>query len=140
LIVVDASLALAWCFRDEQTPAAVALLSRVTADGMVVPALWHLELANVLQMAVRRKRITREQRDASMEDLQSLPIFVDEETIHSAWSTTLELADRCGLSIYDATYLELALRRNLPLATLDRQLSEAARQTRVEVLPPSAET
>lgn len=139
MIVLGASLALAWCFRDEQTPAAVALLSRVAADGMVVPALWHLEVANVLQMAVRRKRITREQRDASIEDLQSLPIFVDEETMRSAWSETLKLADGCGLSIYDAAYLELALRRNLPLATLDQQLADAARLAKVEVLPGSAQ-
>jgi predicted nucleic acid-binding protein len=135
LIVVDASMALAWCFRDEQSAAATAVLDRVAIEGMLVPVLWHLELANVLQAAVRRNRITRELRDASITDLKSLPLVVDDETAHHAWSATLSLADRYSLTVYDAAYLELAIRSGLPLATQDQQLAEAARQSGVEVLP-----
>jgi predicted nucleic acid-binding protein len=85
----------------------------------VVPALWRLEIANSLTMAVRRGRIDSEFRHAALGDLAMLEITTDPHTDSSAWGETLQLADQCGLTLYDAAYLELAIRRRLPLATLD---------------------
>lgn len=125
-LVLDCSAALAWFFEDEQTPAVKALLERVVASGAEVPSLWRLEIANGLQTAVRRNRITPQYRDATLADLGALSITVDIETDRFAWSTTLVLADRFRLTIYDAAYLELAQRRTLPLASLDQPLRNAA--------------
>ena len=126
-VVIDAPVTLAWSFQDEVTPAAEALLQRVTMEGAVVPAHWKLEIANGFRSAERRGRIDREYRDLSLQDLGRLAITVDLETVRHAWQATLELADRFGLTPYDAAYLELALRRELPLGTVDRALLEASR-------------
>jgi predicted nucleic acid-binding protein len=99
VIVVDASLALSWCFRDEQTPATSALLARIAVEGMLVPLFWHLEVANVLHLAVRRERITLDLRAASLADLSLLPIETDGRTIEVAWSSTIELAHRHDLTV-----------------------------------------
>lgn len=125
-VVIDASLTLTWYFDDETTQAADAVLDRVSEVGAVVPTLWRLEVANAFQSALRRKRITALYRDQSLTELAAMPITVDEDTDTYAWTTTLRLAERFGLTIYDATYLELAQRRSLPLATLDQELREAA--------------
>lgn len=124
--VLDNSVALAWCFEDEQTTAVMALLDRVAATGAVAPMLWPLEALNGLLMAERRRRIGPEKRQELARLLRSLPITLDEETAAQAWENTVRLAERFHLSIYDATYLELAQRRRLPLATLDRDLISAA--------------
>jgi len=125
-LVIDASLTLSWYFEDERTPAADTLLDRVTSTGAVVPSLWRLETANGLQVAIRRKRIDVAFRDRALTHLTRLPITVDAETDAYAWTTTLQLADRFQLTLYDAAYLELAQRRALPLATLDSALRPAA--------------
>ena len=101
------------------------MLRRVTESGAVAPALWKLEVANGLQMAVRRKRIDAAFRDASIADLCALAITIDAETDRQAWTTTLELAERWRLTLYSAAYLELAQRLGLPLATLDKELRSA---------------
>jgi predicted nucleic acid-binding protein len=124
--VLDASLALAWYFEDEATPPTDELLDRLASTGAVVPALWRLEVGNALQMAIRRKRIDAVFRDTALEELAAMPITVDLETDAHAWTTTLRLADRFALTLYDATYLELAQRRGLPLASLDKELCAAA--------------
>jgi predicted nucleic acid-binding protein len=125
-LVLDASLALAWYFEDETTTATEAVLSHVSETGAVVPGLWRLEVANGFQSAVRRKRISAEYRDGSLAELALLPIAIDPDSDTYAWTTTLRLADRFGLTVYDAAYLELAQRRSLPLATLDQPLRGAA--------------
>ncbi len=125
-LVVDASLTLTWYFDDETTPATEAILDQVSERGAVVPTLWKLEVANAFQAALRRKRITALYRDESLSELALLPITIDVDTDTYAWTTTLRLADRFALTIYDASYLELAQRRSLPLATLDNELREAA--------------
>lgn len=125
-LVMDASLTLAWYFEDERTLAVDGLLDRVVREGAVVPSLWKLEVVNGLQIAIRRRRIDAAYRDDALQQLGRLPITIDAETGAHAWSTTLNLAQRFGLTIYDATYLELAQRRALPLATLDRALRVAA--------------
>jgi len=132
-LVLDASLTLGWYFEDERTQEGDAVLDRVTEEGAMVPGLWRYEVANGLQTAVRRKRIDAAYRDASLAELRLLPITVDAAGDELAWTTTLGLADRFGLTIYDAAYLELSHRRGLPLATADRALRAAARALRVDL-------
>lgn len=121
-LVLDASLTLSWYFEDERTPVLDAVLDEVVESGALAPGLWRLEVANGFQMAIRRKRIDAEFRDRALRHLGSLPIDIDPETVAFAWTTTLRLADRFGLTIYDAAYLELAQRHGVPLASLDKQL------------------
>jgi predicted nucleic acid-binding protein len=125
-LVIDASLTLSWYFEDETTPATEAILERVSEAGATVPTLWRLEVANAFQSAIRRKRITAPYRDQSLAELTQMPITIDADSNVYAWTTTLRLAERFALTIYDSAYLELAQRRSLPLATLDAELREAA--------------
>jgi predicted nucleic acid-binding protein len=125
-LVLDASLTLAWCFEDEATVETDRLLSLVAHGGALVPPLWRLEVANGLQSAIRRKRIDRRYRDDSLADLRLLPIEIDGESDARVWPSAVPLADRFGLSVYDACCLELAQRRDLPLATLDARLRSAS--------------
>ena len=133
ILVLDASLTLSWYFEDERTPAANAVLDDIVASGAVVPSLWRAEVANGLQIAVRRKRVDAVFRSRALQHLELLPITVDRETDTYVWSSTLALADRFDLTVYDAAYLELAERRCLPLATLDKELNAAARALGVSV-------
>ncbi|WP_159709903.1 type II toxin-antitoxin system VapC family toxin [Geminicoccus flavidas] len=126
-LVLDCSMALSWFFEDERTPAAEAVLAQVAEQGAVVPGIWRLEVGNALQAAVRRGRVDAAFRDASISDLALLDIVTDQETDGHAWAATLQLSDRFRLTTYDAAYLELARRRDLPLASLDRELRAAAR-------------
>jgi predicted nucleic acid-binding protein len=132
--VLDNSVALAWCFEDEQTPANMALLDRVTETGATAPMLWPLEALNGLLAAQRRRRLDAGRRAQLAALLHALPVTIDTETADRAWAATAELAERFGLSVHDAAYLELALRRGLPLATLDRALRAAAVDGGLEVL------
>lgn len=126
-LVLDASLTMTWYFDDESTAATDALLDRVSAEGAVVPSLWRLEVVNAFQVAIRRKRVDAAYRDAALSELAVLPITVDADTDTYAWTTTLRLAERFALTIYDAVYLELAQRRSLPLATRDEDLRAAGK-------------
>ncbi len=126
-VVLDASLTLSWYFEDERTTEVDAVLDEVVAGGALVPGLWRLEVANGLQVAIRRKRIDADFRDRALQHLGALPITVDPETDTYAWTATLRLADRFGLTVYDAAYLELARRRGVPLATVDEALRGAGR-------------
>jgi predicted nucleic acid-binding protein len=134
-LVIDSSITLAWFFDDERTERADAVMRQVAKAGAVVPSLWRLEIANALQSALRRKRINAAFRDASIADLRSFPIAVDSETDRHAWGTSLTLAERCQLTLYDAAYLELAQRLRLPLASLDQDLRAASRTLGVKVRP-----
>lgn len=133
-VVLDASMALAWLFEDERGPVELEIFERVKVKGAMVPSIWRLEIANVLHFAVMRGRCTAGFAKANLADLNGLLIVSDEETNRHAWGKTRELAHEHRLSVYDATYLELALRRELPLASRDRDLNRAARLARVEVL------
>ena len=123
--VLDNSVALTWCFEDERTPATTALLERVGEAGAVAPGLWPLEALNGLLVAERRGRLDTARRQRLAGFLSALPIAIDGETAIQAWTTTAGLAERFALSAYDAAYLELAQRHELPLATLDRDLRAA---------------
>jgi predicted nucleic acid-binding protein len=124
--VLDASVALAWCFHDEATSETDAIAKRLAKIGAMVPALWRLEVANALLAAERHKRCTTADTQTWLRFLSTLPIRLDDETAVRAWADTLRLARAHELSIYDASYLELALRRGLDLATLDSRLARAA--------------
>ena len=132
--VVDNSIALAWCFEDEQPEPVMNLLDRVTETGAFVPSLWPLEALNGLLIAERRRRINTGLRRRLADFLRELPITIDTETTDWAWTATVELAERLRLSVYDASYLELAMRRKLPLATLDKDLIKAAKASGTIVL------
>jgi predicted nucleic acid-binding protein len=132
-LVLDASVALSWCFADEAAEISAAALDAVAERGAVVPPLWRIEVANALTSALRRKRIDAAFRAASLADLAALPVAIDAEGDSHVWSTTLRLADQHRLTVYDAIYLELAQRRRLPLATLDEALRAAARASGVEL-------
>ena len=133
--VVDASAALPWCFVDETTPETEALLNRLkSGDTAFVPPHWSFEVANSLLMALRRGRIGQEKRDRFLEDLRSLPIQPDMESMAQAFDRVLMLAEQYKLTVYDAAYLELALRRGLPLASLDADLCKAAQAEGVPLL------
>jgi predicted nucleic acid-binding protein len=123
--VVDSSVALSWCFEDERTPATKALLERVGENGAVAPQLWPSEVLNGLMMAERRQRIDAGRRRQLADFLRELPITLDPETTIHVWGTTQGLAERFRLTVYDAIYLEMAQRRHLPLASLDRELRNA---------------
>ena len=133
--VIDNSVALAWCFEDEQTAGILALLDRVIDTGAVAPQLWPIEAANGLLTAERRGRIDRIARQRLSGLLADLPIRIDDETAGRMWSATAPLAERHGLAAYDATYLELAARLGLPLATSDAALISAAQAAGVTLLP-----
>lgn len=133
--VIDASVALAWCFDDEATEATRALLDRFADERAEVPSLWHLELANALAVGERNRRITPARTSEFVALIGGLPIVVDEQKPSIALSTVLDLARSEGLSAYDASYLELAMRRGVPLATKDDALITAARRAGVTLLP-----
>lgn len=134
-LVLDASVAIAWCFHDQHTPALLTLFREVVEAGAEAPSHWPLEVANTLLMAQRRKRTDSESRDRYLGMLRDLPVTLDAATADQAWGATALLAERHRLSIHDAAYLELALRRDLTLATLDEGLRKAAKQAGVGVVP-----
>jgi predicted nucleic acid-binding protein len=130
-VVLDSSATIAWFMPDEQ--GSQQLLQHVAAEGAVVPSIWPLEIGNAFLLAFRRGRITADHRARALDQLASLPIEYDSETLTYAWTATLELADRFRLTLYDACYVELARRRGLPIASLDRNLRAAAQALRVPI-------
>jgi predicted nucleic acid-binding protein len=121
--VLDCSATLPWIFASEASPATNRLLDQLTEGAKAwVPALWHLELGNVLLGAQRRGRIDKAGIEKFLCSLAVYDIEVDSETIPLAWSKTFALGESFGLTMYDAAYLELALRKGLPLAGLDEPL------------------
>jgi predicted nucleic acid-binding protein len=126
VVVIDASVAVASIIKEERTPELLALRGRIAAGGALVPGLWWLEVANVLLLAERKGRLARADRLDALDVWAAFPISTDPETAPRAWSDTLALAEAHRLTVYDAAYLELALRAGRPLATLDRELRDAA--------------
>jgi predicted nucleic acid-binding protein len=125
-LVLDSSIALAWCFADEKNAYADAIAGLFPNIEAIVPGLWPLEIGNILVVGERRGRNTQADTAQWTRFLRSLPIVIDDETTARAWSETESLARSHNLSAYDACYLELALRVGLPLATLDAKLRAAA--------------
>ena len=132
--VLDVPITMAWCFADEATPEAWAVLDQLNDAETSVPSLWHLEVANVLAMAERRGRITVAKSTEFITLLNTLPIKTDTETETRALHDILHLARQESLSAYDASYLDLAVRLGCPLATKDKTLKAAAARMNVSVI------
>ncbi len=124
--VLDASVTMAWCFEDEVTPYSEEVLDSLSETTAIVPTLWWLEVANVLLVGERRQRLTQAQSARFTELLTALPIETAQE--QDAFAPLLALGREHKLSAYDASYLSLASRLGLPLATSDDKLREAARR------------
>jgi predicted nucleic acid-binding protein len=127
-------MTIAWLFEDERTEAAHGVMRRVVSEGAIVPSLWRLEVANLLRNAARRGRCDEAYVDRSLQRLSRLPIIIDDETDIHAWTATLTLARGQSLTLYDAAYLELAIRRRHPLVSCDLGLLVAAGRCDIEVL------
>ena len=133
--IADASVGVAWAVHSQASNATEELLDSVAAGTpLVVPTLWTFEVANSLLVLFRRKKLLAEDRLRAIDALVRLPLVMDDEGSRLALGRISELADKHGLSIYDATYLELALRRKLPLASRDAALCQAARDGGVKLL------
>lgn len=129
--VLDCSIVCAWLLTDESVPEADSILDQVGASGAVAPGIWWAELRNVLIMAERRRRISPSETGVALAAVQALGVMLD----HSAeGATVLRLARDYRISVYDALYLELPIREQRPLATLDRALGKAAESEQVRLL------
>ncbi|QHG18655.1 type II toxin-antitoxin system VapC family toxin [Nostoc sp. ATCC 53789] len=138
--VLDCSVAISWCLVDENNGYANDILAMMPDSEAFVPGIWSLEIANTLVVAERRNRMTKKQSEQAIALLQSLLIQVDLFTDAKALDATLNLARQEALASYDAAYLELALRLQLPLATLDIRLAEAATRCCVGLVVVNEET
>lgn len=135
--VLDNSVSAAWFFSDEGNRYTEGVFQAVTKEGgAVTPALWPIELANALVVAERRKRITAGQREAFLECLRELDIEVQLLTTAQIFDQGISLATTYGLSVYDATYLGIAIQQQLSLATQDRELIRAAKEAGVTLFEP----
>ena len=132
-VVVDASIALAWCFPDEKSDYAEAVLIALEGKQILVPAVWSLEITNAIIVAQKRKRINPKETQRFIELLEGLTIR--EAVLAIAWSANniLPLAQEYNLSAYDAAYLSIAIRHDAPLATLDNGLTSAALKAGIEI-------
>ena len=132
MLVIDAAVAVSWLIADESLTRSLAILDRVAASQAIVPVHWWLDVGNSLLVSQRRGRLA--QTAAQMlSALRALPIQVDVESASRAANETIALAAKHELSSYDAAYLELALRRALPLATFDKALAGAAQAAGIEL-------
>jgi len=128
MLVIDASVALAWALPDEQDAFALVVLELVASEGALVPSIWALEVGNALLMAERRKRLTAAQFKKSLSLLRDLRIRVSSPAIEADLGQVLVLAQTHKLTSYDAAYLELAIRASCPLATVDAGLGKVAKE------------
>jgi predicted nucleic acid-binding protein len=134
ICVLDASVAIAALIQEDQSDRARAILREIIKDSAAVPPIWLFEVGNVLLLAERRRKLSATARREHLEDLARLPIVVDHEATGHAWNDTMIQASRHDLTLYDGSYLELSLRRQLPLATFDMTLQKAARSANVALL------
>jgi predicted nucleic acid-binding protein len=133
-LVIDASITAAWCFPDERTDYTNAVLRAISTPlEAVAPRLWAYEVRNAILIGLRRKRITREDALEFLSSIEALPIRLIETL---SFDGVFSLADRRGLTVYDAAYLDLAIREGLPLASLDSALCKAALASGVELFQP----
>ena len=124
--VLDCSVTMAWCFEDEAAGYADRVLKKLAKREAVVPAIWPLEVANVLLVGERRKRLTKADSSRFLKLLQGLPITIDVQATSRAFGDIISVARSLTISAYDAAYVELAMREGLQLATRDDSLHKAA--------------
>jgi predicted nucleic acid-binding protein len=133
-LVIDSSLAAGWCFPDERTDYTNAVLQAISAPlEAVAPRLWAYEVRNSILMGLRRKRITHADALEFLESIKALPIRLADPV---SYDGVFSLAGRHGLTVYDAAYLDLAIREDLPLASLDNALCKAALSSSVALFQP----
>lgn len=132
--VVDTSVVMSWCFQDETNPLADFILDSLVRATAFVPAIWPLEIGNVLLVAERRQRLNEAGTARFLSLLSGLPIVVEQEPSERMFKEILALAREHRLSSYDASYLDLAMRKGLALATLDKNLRAAAQRSRVPLI------
>ena len=137
LFVIDNSIVMAWYFDDEEDDYADAVLKSLEVGEALAPAVWPLEVGNVLLTAERKQRLNQAERMHILELLGALPIRVEQESPERMLKEIVALAREQKLSTYDASYLDLAMRRNLPLATRDIGLAQAARRCGVPLFEPN---
>jgi predicted nucleic acid-binding protein len=125
-IVIDASVTLSWCFPDEQTPMALAVLGRLKSEQAIVPAFWSVEVLNALLLGERKGRITSDQTKAFFHALRVLDPVLDDASLEQVAGPIQMICRSHRLTPYDALYVELAIRSGYPLATLDQPQREAA--------------
>lgn len=134
-LVVDSSIAAAWCFPDERTDYTNAVLQLLSPPSeAVAPRLFAYDIRNCVLMGLRRKRITKTEAETFLDSVQILPIRLEDPESYGA---LFELANSEGLTVYDAAYLDMAMRKGLPLATLDTALVRAAGRSGVAILQPT---
>ena len=134
MFVLDCSMTMAWAFRDETTPGTLDALELTARETCVAPGVWPLEICNAVLTAQRRGRFTSEDVPQFLALVGGLRVSVEESSLQHTFDDVLPLAMHHALSIYDAAYLELALRNKARLATLDAGLARAARAAGVEVI------
>ena len=133
--ILDASVTLPWCFEDEPSAYADGILDLLGQDAeAVVPAVWPLEITNALLTALRKQRITQTKAVSFLERLRGLPIVVEDLVLTRVFENTFLQAQSSQVTSYDGSYLELAMRKHLPLASLDEPLQKAAEALGVEIV------
>ena len=132
-LVVDCSVTLSWYLDDETDPLSTLIEDHVAEHGAVIPFHWHAEMANGLLVAVRRGRIKFDYIRRAFARFDELTIVIDHESRETAKAAALSLGQEYRLSVYDALYLETAMRRGMPLATFDKALHKAAQTAGVPV-------
>jgi predicted nucleic acid-binding protein len=134
MLVLDCSMTMAWAFRDETTPGTLSVLELAAHEACVAPSVWPLEVCNAVLTAQRRGRFTSDDVPLFLGLVGDLCVSVDDLTLQQTVESVLPLAVQHALSSYDAAYLELALRKGAPLATLDAGLARAARAAGVAII------
>lgn len=134
--VIDNSVVMSWCFADEESTYADKVLAEMVSKEAIVPAIWPLELGNVLLVAERRKHLGEADSVRFLELIHNLPIYVNHEPPERMTREIFALAREQRLSTYDASYLDLAMRKGLPLATRDAALIKTARTCKVHLFEP----
>ncbi len=132
--VIDCSAAMAWCFPDERTPASLELFRRAATESVCVPSIWFIEVANVLSIAQRKGWLTAAGLAQFQQVIEDLSLDIDAESSGRAFTHLLPLCPEHRLTSYDAVYLDLAIRKRLPLATRDVGLRKAALKLGVKVI------
>jgi predicted nucleic acid-binding protein len=134
-LVLDASVALSWCFEDEATESTLDILRYIERTEAIAPAIWPVEIAHVLRQASRRGRIARRKVTDLLEAMATLPVRLVEIATTTVFVDVMDVAWARDLTPYDALYVELALRTGSELATLDRAMARAGRDAGIAILP-----
>jgi predicted nucleic acid-binding protein len=132
-IAIDASVALAWCFPDEASNYADSVLLALENQTVIVPTIWAVEITNALLVGERRKRIRQPEIRRFVDLLKGLSVVEERQKFAETVSNVLPLAREYDLSAYDAAYLDVAIRHEIPLATLDAAMQKACTAAGIEI-------